>query len=200
MHQQSAANSSTSATTILWQTRVAGILNSTDVFFANNIMNEVACEANGKCDVDQRSFKAHLSRWLAATAKVAPFTRSIVYSLLSSSATAAAKTCTAGNDGNQCGLRWTLEANDGSLGVGEQMSALEVFQGLLVDNVAGPVTNKTGGTSVGNSAAGTGAGTGESATQFDIISSGDRAGAGILTTVVLLTLFAGAGWILKSDT
>lgn len=193
----SAENSSNNATTTLWETRVNGILNSSSVFFADSVMNEVACEANGKCDVDQRSFKAHLSRWMAATAKVAPFTKSSIISLLGSSATAAAKTCTAGDDGNQCGLRWTLGANDGSMGVGEQMSALEVFQSLLVDNVAGPVTNSTGGTSVGNAAAGTG--TDESATQYDTIETGDKAGAAILTVVVLLVLFGGGGWILMSD-
>jgi mannan endo-1,6-alpha-mannosidase len=197
MYNISAANSSTSAAATLWQGRVNGILNATSIFFDNGVMNEIACEANGKCDVDQRSFKAHLSRWMAASAKVAPFTKSTIMGMLGTSATAAAKTCTAGADGNQCGLRWTLDANDGSMGVGEQMSALEVFQGLLVDTASGPVTNTTGGTSVGNSAAGTN--TDESATQYDTIGSGDKAGAAILTVVVLLALFGGAGWVLMSD-
>ncbi|QDS74119.1 hypothetical protein FKW77_009861 [Venturia effusa] len=196
-----ASNASAEATaaTTKWQTRINGILNTTSVFFPdnNNIMSEVACEANGKCDTDQRSFKAHFSRWLAATAKVAPFTKATILELLTASATAAAKTCTAGTDSNQCGLQWTTGTNDGSMGVGEQMSALEVFQGLLVDSISGPVTNTTGGTSVGNNAAGSG--TDDSATKYDTIDGGDKAGAAILTLVVLLALFAGAGWIVMSD-
>lgn len=189
----------TTTSTAEWETRINGILNASAVFFPDNngIMSEVACEQNEKCDVDQKSFKAHFSRWLAATIKVAPFTKSTIMALLSTSATAAAKTCTAGTDGNQCGLQWTTGSNDGSLGVGEQMAALELFQGLLVDEVAGPVTNTTGGTSVGDSAAGSG--TDDSATKYDAIDSGDKAGAAILTVVVLLALFGGAGWIVVSD-
>lgn len=193
------ASADATATTTKWETRVNGLLNTTSVFFPDNknIMSEVACEANGKCDVDQRSFKAHFSRWLAATAKVAPFTKTAILELLSTSAAAAAKTCTAGTDLNQCGLQWTTGTNDGSMGVGEQMSALEVFQGLLVDSASGPVTNSTGGTSVGNSAAGSG--TDDSATKYDTIDTGDKAGAAILTLVALLALFGGAGWIVMSD-
>lgn len=196
-----ASNASADATaaTTKWETRVSGLLNATSTFFPDKkkIMSEVACEANGKCDVDQKSFKAHFSRWLAATAKVAPFTKATILELLSASATAAAKTCTAGTDLNQCGLQWTTGSNDGSMGVGEQMAALEVFHGLLVDSASGPVTNMTGGTSVGNNAAGTG--TDDNATKYDTIDTGDRAGAAVVTVVVLLTLFGGAAWIVVTD-
>ena len=54
--------------------------------------------------------------------------------LLQSSAQAAVTTCTAGTDGNQCGLRWTEgPINDGMMGVGEQMSVLEIVQSNLID-------------------------------------------------------------------
>lgn len=99
---------------------------------------EVACEANGKCDVDQRSFKAYLSRWMAASTLLAPFTAETITPLLTASAKAAISTCTGGPDGNHCGLRWTLGSNDGSLGVGEQMSAMQVVQGQLIASKAGP--------------------------------------------------------------
>lgn len=156
-------------------------------------MFEVACETNGKCDVDQRSFKAHLSRWMAATIKLAPWTSTTLLPLLQSSAKAAAATCTAGTDGNQCGLRWTLEANDGSIGVGEQMSALQVFQANLIMSAPGPLTNKTGGTSVGDPNAGTNSN--DNPLKFDVISTGDKAGAGIVTFLVLVTMFGGAYWM-----
>ncbi|KAI9817423.1 MAG: hydrolase 76 protein [Pycnora praestabilis] len=182
----------------LWQTRVQGILNATDVFFSPdvpNVMYEVACEPNGKCDVDQRSFKAYLARWMAATTKLAPFTTNFVMEKLQASASAAAEQCSGGTDGVTCGLQWTKgSAWDGSYGVGEQMSALEVVSSNLISKVSGPVTNSTGGTSKGNPAAGTGGDTSLSATN-DPVTTGDRVGAGFLTTVVLVVILGGAWWM-----
>ena len=123
-------------------------MTASSVFFVDqppNVMTEVACESNGKCDVDQQSFKGYLSRWMAATLKVAPFTDTWVTPRLKASAMAAAGTCNAGFDGNQCGLKWTQAGNDGLMGVGEQLAALEVIQSNLITNVGGPVTNQTGG-------------------------------------------------------
>lgn len=133
---QSSENNDT-AKVELWQQRTQGIITGLGVFFNNGIMKEVACEDNGKCDVDQRSFKAYLSRWMAASTKVAPWTAQSLLPLLSSSAQAAIATCNGGDDGNHCGLRWTQKTNDGSIGVGEQMSALEVVQGQLIGAVPG---------------------------------------------------------------
>jgi mannan endo-1,6-alpha-mannosidase len=189
-HEQSAQGSPEQT---LWETRINGIIAGMDVFFDNGVMTEVACENNGKCDVDQRSFKAYLSRWMAATIKVAPWTSPKLEPLLKSSAKAAVATCTAGIDGNQCGLRWTVNSNDGSLGVGEQMSVLEVVQSTLIDSVPGPVTNTTGGTSKGNNAAGSNVD--DNPLMFDTITTGDKAGAGILTTVLMISLFGGAWWM-----
>jgi mannan endo-1,6-alpha-mannosidase len=157
-------------------------------------MFEVACESNGKCDVDQRSFKAYLARWMAASTKVAPWTGATLMPLLQKSAQAAVSTCSAGADGNQCGLRWTEGAiNDGSMGVGEQMSVLEVVQSNLIGGVGGPLTNKTGGTSAGNYAAGSNSD--DNPIKFDEITTADKAGASILTLMVLSALFAGAWWM-----
>ncbi|KAF2418988.1 mannan endo-1,6-alpha-mannosidase [Tothia fuscella] len=178
----------------LWKARVTGMLTGLEVFFENKIMKEVACEDNGKCDVDQRSFKAYLSRWMAATTKVAPWTANTILPYLDTSSQAAVGTCKAGADGNQCGLRWSKGAvNDGSMGVGEQMAVLEVVQGRLIGQVQGPVTNSTGGTSKGDSAAGSNAD--DNPLQFDQITTGDKAGAGILTTLILVALFGGAWWM-----
>jgi mannan endo-1,6-alpha-mannosidase len=155
-------------------------------------MKEVACEDNGKCDVDQRSFKAYLARWMAATTKVAPWTADTLMSYMKTSATAAIKTCTGGGDGNQCGMKWTASSFDGSIGVGEQMSVLEVVQTNLSPYVSGPVTAKTGGTSQGDASAG---GNQAKTTQYNAITTADIAGAGILTTIVLATMFGGSWWM-----
>jgi mannan endo-1,6-alpha-mannosidase len=151
---------------------------------------EVACEPNDLCNVDQLSFKAYLSRWMAATTKVAPWTADQILPLLASSAQAAAQSCSGGTDGNMCGTKWTQAGWDGTYGVGQQMSALEVIQSNLIKKVAGPVSNSTGGTSQGNPSAGTG-----TSTHVDnapgVIGTKDKAGAGVLTAVVLAMLLGG---------
>lgn len=78
-----------------WLTRVNGLLDATDVFFKNNIMYESACEdvngAKGTCNVDQQSFKAYLSRWMAGTAQLVPSAHDRIMGLLTPSAKAAAQ-------------------------------------------------------------------------------------------------------------
>jgi mannan endo-1,6-alpha-mannosidase len=179
-----------------WQERVNGMVQGLDVFFPeNNIMQEVACENNGKCDVDQHSFKAYLARWMAATTKMAPFTSNAIMAKLAPSAQAAAQQCSGGDDGRTCGLKWTMGTTwDGSYGVGQEMAALEVIQSNLIAHVAGPVTNSTGGTSQGNNAAGT-------KSTSNPVSTGpateaDKVGAGFVTTIVLVCFICMVWWII----
>jgi hypothetical protein len=157
-------------------------------------MYEVACEPQMNCDTDQQSFKAYLSRWMAASTKLAPFVSDLVSTYLSTSAQAAAKSCSGGTDGVTCGTKWTTGSWDNTWGVGQQMNALEVIQGLLIDSVPGPVSDATGGTSKGNPSAGTGGDTSPGAPQGQI-TTGDRAGAGILTALVLIMLLGGAWYV-----
>lgn len=168
-------------------------MDGVSIFFPeNNIMQEVACENNGKCDVDQHSFKAYLSRWMAATTKMAPFTYQQVMAYLTPSAIAAAQQCSGGDNGRTCGLKWTMNTTwDGSYGVGQEMAALEVIQSNLIQQVSGPVTNTTGGTSKGDPAAGTKSSGPVFATSP--ASTADRIGAGFLTAAVLV-LFTGMCW------
>lgn len=73
----------------------------------------------------------------------------------------------------------------------EQISASQMFSALLVkfaNSNAGPVTEKTGGQSSANPNAGLGLGTGD-AHPLPPITTGDKAGAGILTAAFV------AGWI-----
>ncbi|KAF1991372.1 glycoside hydrolase family 76 protein [Aulographum hederae CBS 113979] len=177
----------------VWKQRVDGMLKGTSVFFKNNVMFEVACEPNGKCNVDQMSFKAYLARWMAATTKLAPWTADTIMPLIQTSAQAAAKSCNPGAIGATCGLQWTLGSYDGITGVGQQMSALEVIQSNLISKVAGPVTNATGGTSVGDPSAGSNSG--QSPIIFDEITTGDKVGAGFLTTFILVGILGGSWWM-----
>lgn len=181
----------------MWRERTQGILENTNVFFhpeKKDVMYEAACEPNGKCNVDQRSFKAYLSRWMAASTKLAPWTADYTMPKIKTSAQAAAAQCSGGGNGKTCGMRWTNDGVwDGETGVGEQMSALEVIQSLLIDQVSGPLTNETGGTSRGDYNAGTGSNADPEA--FDTITTGDKVGAGFLTLFVLVGLIGGGVWM-----
>ncbi|KAK5115102.1 hypothetical protein LTR62_001799 [Meristemomyces frigidus] len=178
----------------VWEGRIKGIITASSVFFHNNVMYEVACEPSNNCNTDQQSFKAYLSRWMAASTKLAPFITDLVDTYLSDSAAAAAASCSGGADGVTCGTKWTTGTWDGTYGVGQQMNALEIIQGLLIDQVQGPVSNETGGTSTGNPSAGTGGDTRPGA-PTSVITTGDKAGAGILTAIILVGLLGGAWWM-----
>jgi mannan endo-1,6-alpha-mannosidase len=186
-----------------WRTHTAGLVEGSRFFFYEDTdtMFEIACEARANCNVDQLSFKAYLARWMAGTAKVAPQHYDYIMKRLRGSAAAAAKQCTGGEKGITCGTRWYEGVWDGTYGVGQQMSALEIFQSNLEDQVAGPLSNSTGGTSRGNPAAGSGpdtvnggGGSGR-AGSTNPISNGDRAGAGILTTLVVVFVLGGAWYV-----
>jgi mannan endo-1,6-alpha-mannosidase len=180
----------------VWEDRLNGIIGNLKVFLQNNVLYEVACEPGGNCNVDQRSFKAYLARWMAATCVRAPFTYALLKPILEASATAAAAACTGGTTGTACGLKWTTGSFDGSLGVGEQMSALEVIQSNLITITAGPVTQVSGGTSEGDPSAGTTSDIGPSDLTKETVTNRDRAGAAILTVLLVFVMVGGAWWII----
>ncbi|KAM3084111.1 hypothetical protein ACMFMG_001783 [Clarireedia jacksonii] len=179
----------------IWEQRVSGILNASTDFFVNGVMVE-ACESGGTCNTDQRSFKAYFTRWLAATTKLAPFTSTQIMNLLSTTATAAAKTCTAGNRGNHCGLKWTTGSNDGSTGVGEQMAALEVVQSMLIPQTRDWVSAVKGtGTSVGDAEAGADSRFNTDGSENDPVTGGDKAGAAVLTMLIIAGVIGGSAFM-----
>jgi mannan endo-1,6-alpha-mannosidase len=174
-------------------------------------MYESACETAGQggaptCNTDQRSFKAYLSRFMAHGYQLVPDsdTRDFIMQRLKASAVAAGKACNGGDDGNTCGLAWRKLTYDGSPygiakgGVGEHMAAMELFQSLLIEDSPELKTVATG-TSQGDPSAGTGNGllTEEDLMQTKPSTKGDRAGAGLLTTVVLGVLLGLTYWLIK---
>ena len=82
------------------------------------------------------------------------------------------------------------------MGVGQQMSALEVIQANLIDQVSGPVTNQTGGTSKGNAGAGGGSTGSNPTVPASPIQTKDRAGAGIITALVAIWVIGGIWWMI----
>ncbi|KAI5286444.1 hydrolase 76 protein [Ascosphaera aggregata] len=183
-----------------WTARVQGLLAGLHTFFIaeTNIMHEVTCEATDNCLVDQRSFKAYLARFLAATAQLAPFTAPEIMTKLQASAIAAAKTCSGGKNGRMCGLKWTTGAWDGYDGVGEQMSALEVIQANLLKLKEGPYTLSTGATSTGDPSAGLDAG-GKKPPLVDFrrITPADSAGVAVLTAGLVFGIVLGTYWVIE---
>lgn len=185
----------------MWLNRTSHLLTSlSDVFFYEDtgIMYEQACETIETCNVDQKSFKAFLSRWLAATSRLVPSLASTIKPLLETSAVAAAKQCNAGYYGASCGTKWFTGTNDGTNGVGQQMCALEVIQSLLVDQAPELVTNSTGGTSTGDYNAGGNTDTTVVA-ENKPITTADRAGAGILTALICLGVTFGIWFMVTAD-
>lgn len=131
--------------------------------------------------------------------RLAPFTAATISPLLKSSAAAAALQCSGGNDGTQCGHRWTMGSTwDGTTGVGQQMDALEVISGLLIQAAPVLVSNSTGGTSVPNAAAGGNPYDPATATTYTVTTAG-KAGAGIFTTLVLACVVAGTYFTCRGD-
>lgn len=201
-------NLTTGSTQETWRERTQGLLNGTKIFFTGNnsdIMTEVACEPVHLCDLDEQSFKAYLARWMAATTKWAPWTYSYSKPLLAASAVAAASTCKGGTNGQMCGLIWTDPGVwDGTSGVGQQMAAMELTLGNMIQDVGSPVTNSTGGTSKGDPSAG-GSDIGNNSPNAAVdymaaITAGDRAGAGILTIAVVVALLSWVAWLMLDET
>lgn len=125
---------------------------------------------------------------MAASTKVAPWLYDQIMPYLYKSAVAAAQQCDGGTDGVTCGMKWTQNTTwDGSYGVGQQMCALEVIQATMIQQTTAPLSADTGGTSKGDPNAGTGGDSSDgSGVPSDPITTADRAGAGILTVVVVL--------------
>ncbi|KAF2137585.1 glycoside hydrolase family 76 protein [Aplosporella prunicola CBS 121167] len=194
-----------------WKKRTEGLLESVwSRFFPDqmgpNIMVETTCEPSSLCDLDQSSFKAYLSRWLALTAQVVPSSYEDIMKRLRASAKGAAGQCSGSGHiaDKTCGRQWNSTTWDGTMGIGEQMSALQVIGSVMLDlgNLDPPVTFATGGTSKADPNAGTGSSSSNSDGTYDIstpITGGDKAGASILTIFLILSTIGGAYWMMMGD-
>ncbi|KAJ6786273.1 hypothetical protein PWT90_00813 [Aphanocladium album] len=189
-----------------WKDRLDGLIKGSQVFFTgdnNDIMEEVACEPVDRCNTDQQSFKAYLSRWLAVATQWAPNTYNTVIPYLRASAKAAVNQCVGGNNGKMCGLKWSRNDGkyDGSTGVGQQMAALEVVLSTIIKSRGPPLRADTGGTSTGDVNAGSGdIGRNEPLPSFGPPTAAMKAGAAILTMAIVLGIFGAVIWLLFDET
>ncbi|KAI0169949.1 mannan endo-1,6-alpha-mannosidase [Hypoxylon sp. FL1284] len=178
----------------IWKDRVDSLLDRTlEVFFPppKNIAFEPSCEP-GNCNADMESFKGYTARWLGTVMQLIPETHDKIYPILKTSAEAAVKQCTGGDNGRFCGFHWSTGVFDGKVGAGQQMDVLGTLTALLAPQTPGPLTNNTGGTSVGNVNAGSDAPLVPTLTP---ITGGDRAGAGIVTALMIAGSLSAFAWM-----
>lgn len=128
----------------IWSSRTTSLLSTaSSIFFSpfpnsTNVMWEHQCEKIGKCNTDQFSFKAYLGRWMIAATQMMPELSMPVMNLIGPTAKAAAASCSGDGAKNSCGTNWWVGGYDGTTGVGQQLSALENIQGLLVGTAEPP--------------------------------------------------------------
>ena len=167
-----------------------------DHFFPESnggIFEEVVCEPSEVCNDNEILFKGLVSSWLAFTALLVPSTYDTILAKLQTSATAAALSCT-GHDNNTCGISWYKSEYDGWIGMEEEISASNIFLANMIPYVSkSPITSSTGGNSTSNPTAGEND-TSSDTTSTTTISTGDRAGAGILTVIFITAWVALMGW------
>lgn len=178
-----------------WKDRINKMTDRTlEVFFREDqIAYEVSCEPKYSCSTDMYSYKGYLHRWLTQAGQLAPFMVEKIKPALRSSAEAAVAQCTGGDTGRECGFGWASGEFDGKVGAGQQMNVLAAVSALLVDHADPPVTQDTGGTSKGNPDAGRRGGSSD--IQHREITTGDKAGAGILTALLLGAATGTLGWM-----
>ncbi|KAK3326410.1 glycoside hydrolase [Apodospora peruviana] len=178
-----------------WADRLEKLVDATlKIFFPNNVAFEVACEEHMSCTTDMLSFKGYIHRWMAVVTQIGPKSiRDKILPILETSTKAAVSTCTGEANGRTCGFKWSTGAYDGSHGAGQQMNVLGAVSSLLIGDVKPPVTNSTGGTSIGNPDAGSNSNHFNGFTEPP--TTGDKAGAGILTLVILGAAIGTFGWM-----
>src|SRR5204862_6295244 len=116
-----------------WQQRVNALVGAAQQkFFEKGVIWEPACETNFNCDKDQFCFKGFLVQYMATTTQLAPYTAGTVFPLLATSASAAARFCNQGTNNTQCTMWWTTNDGPLTIGVGQQMSALNVFNANMM--------------------------------------------------------------------
>ena len=189
----------------VWGERVNGLVKRTsNYFFNNSIIQEPPCEPQDTCTTDDYSFKGYALKWMAKTYQMMPSTYDTIYPLLLATGKAAASCCTGTADASEgfvlngiaCGFKWTANTYDGTSGVGQQMSALQAV--LFTLDGPTPYSASTGGTSTGDSGGGSDK-TDSSVDGTTTITTGDRAGAGILTAVALAGMIGGCTWMVLDE-
>jgi mannan endo-1,6-alpha-mannosidase len=140
-----------------WTDAIQGFVKSSDIFFKDDILTEVACENDGRCDIDMRAFKGIAARSYARAVIAAPSIAEPLTKKLEASAKAAASACDGESEDVKCTLAWadpntdkweSATASDGNLN--EVFDALAVVQSLLFSQAKPLTSNATEAGAGGN--------------------------------------------------
>lgn len=185
-----------------WRDRVTGLTKTIlDKFFEEGYHYEIACEGrDDACTPDMLFFKGMVTRNLASTVQLAPFTKDAISKVLKTNAEAAVKTCTGGDNNRQCSFSWAKGKFDNETDIPSQLNTLSALTVLLQDEVSqkGIATNATsnpdGGSDGGNGSGSNGNGNGNGNGQGQNGNgngNGDGGSAGTTTRVTVGVLVAG---------
>ncbi|CAI5758837.1 unnamed protein product [Candida verbasci] len=175
-----------------WLNYSMNFLRSAQVFFknisGNMVIYEAACQPSKNCNNDQRSFIANFARFLGLTSKLIPQTEETINGWIKSSANAAAD--------------WTNwnSTDDNPYGVGNhydnvyELSALEVMQNVMTPKRPAPYTANDGGSS--KSHPGNGYPKIKQNTKPLTLTTKDKAGAAIITSIIGLSIIGTLIWLL----
>ncbi len=137
-----------------WADELGKFLSGVEHYMVNttggNVLYEYQCEQFGSCNNDQRAFRAIVARVLGKIVQLAPNTdyAQRAMTLINESAQGAAASCSGGSDGVTCGMNWGINGWDGLYGLGEEISALEIIQNTLIEQVDAPCKEDTCGAQV----------------------------------------------------
>lgn len=180
----------------MWKERALEIIHVALPYFqVNGTMSETTCSKANRCNNDQRSFRSLYSRCLGVTTVLLPESYLVLSDFLEKSAKGAAESCDGGTDHITCGEDWSRGTWDGVYGLGEQQSALEVMLATIQTKMTPPLSIDTGASNKTDSEAGLGTTTRTNENELDITTK-DKAGAGVLTAVVLIIILGGSIWMI----
>ena len=173
-------------------------MNAIDTFAStpNGILTEVSCASHNTCNVDQLAFRAILARALAnANELVTGANLTTVVdngsqnefdatpsSVLRASAEGAAAQCSGGDKGTTCGSDWASTKWDGTQGLGQDLSALEI----ILANLQSKAVRKENGTSTTSTTGGSSTSTSGGATTT---ATGNGANSHSMSIIGLLAAF-----------
>lgn len=160
------------------------------------VITDWQCEASDRCYIDANGplFKGLTVSWLADIALIIPPLKEKILPKLQVSAEGAANSCT-GNGQNLCGNRW-YGGYDGQNSMENAISGSQMMSAVMVKFLglsSTPVSTATGG----NGSSDPNAGTRQSSQNSDSavlppITTADKAGAGILTAVLVAGVVGGS--------
>lgn len=112
------------------------IVNTTDLAGGKILTEQTCAKLTVTCNRKERYFKSLTARWMSQAAVAAPFISDTISSYLHESAALSAKTCTGKEAGRMCSMWWETGeyVADGTTGLGEEISTLEMIQ----QNLNGP--------------------------------------------------------------